>query len=184
MVRVLTVLFAFCAATAYSQSGTRATIETHATLILIPTEVHTRAGELIYGLNASQFRLTDNGFLQTPHMDDADTPQRLALVVVVQCSRAERVNQFHRDFLNPYLNFHRPCAQPQVEIDAKGLKRRLYRQWLTPLEKLLSLHQPQQYLRQGRSIAALERAAGALSDTEAALRLQRARDAMFDAIAA
>jgi len=87
MVRVLAVLFAFCAATAYSQSGTKQTIESTATLILVPTEVHTRAGELIYGLNASQFRLEDNGVLQRPHLDDSDTPQRLALAVVVQCSR-------------------------------------------------------------------------------------------------
>jgi len=92
---------------------------------------------------------------------------------------AERVNQFHRDFLNPYVNFHRPSAQPEVEIDAKGRKRRLYKQWLTPLEKLRSLDRPEQYLRQGRTLQALNRVAAALSDTEAALRLQRARDAMF-----
>jgi transposase InsO family protein len=92
---------------------------------------------------------------------------------------AKRVNQFHRDFLNPYVNFHRPSAQPEVEIDKKGRKRRLYKKWLTPLEKLLSLEKPEQYLRQGRTLAALKRAAGALSDTDAALRLQRERDAMF-----
>jgi transposase InsO family protein len=94
-------------------------------------------------------------------------------------SHADRVNRFHRDFLNPYVNFHRPSAQPEVEIDARGRKRRLYKTWLTPLEKLLSLDRPEQYLRHGRSLAALNRAAGALSDTDAALRLQRARDAMF-----
>jgi len=92
---------------------------------------------------------------------------------------AERVNQFYTAFLNPYVNFHRPSAQPEVHIDARGRRRRLYKQWLTPLEKLLSLDQPERYLRPGRTLAALKRAAGALSDTEAALRLQRARDAMF-----
>ena len=92
---------------------------------------------------------------------------------------ADRINRFHTDFLNPYVNLHRPSAQPEVHIDARGRKRRLYKQWLTPLEKLLSLDRPEQYLRQGRTLAALRRAAGALSDTEAALRLQRARDAMF-----
>jgi transposase InsO family protein len=94
-------------------------------------------------------------------------------------SHADRVNRFHRDFLNPYVNFHRPSAQPEVEIDKKGRKRRRYKTWLTPLEKLLSLDKPEQYLRQGRTLGALKRAAGALSDTDAALRLQRARDAMF-----
>jgi transposase InsO family protein len=97
---------------------------------------------------------------------------------------ADRVNQFHASFLNAYVNFHRPCAQPEVEIDARGRKRRRYRQWLTPLEKLLSLDRPEQYLRPGRSVAALQRAARALSDTQAAVRLQRARDAMFLDLAA
>jgi len=36
-----------------------------------------------------------------------------------------------------------------------------------------TLDQPEQYLRQGRSVAALKRAADALSDTEAALRLPK-----------
>jgi transposase InsO family protein len=99
-------------------------------------------------------------------------------------AHAERVNQFHASFLNHYVNFHRPSAQPEVEIDARGRKRRRYKTWLTPLEKLLSLDRPEQYLRQGRSVEALKRHAGALSDTEAALRLQRARDQMFRDLAA
>ena len=57
MVRVLAVLFALCATTAYGQGGTTPALRANATLILVPTEVHTRAGELIYGLDASQFRL-------------------------------------------------------------------------------------------------------------------------------
>ncbi len=86
--------------------------------------------------------------------------------------------------MNPCLNFHRPYAQPEVEIDAKGRKRRRYKQWPTPLEELLSLDRPERHLRTGRSVDGLKRPAGALSDTEAALRLQRARDAMFAEIAA
>jgi len=99
-------------------------------------------------------------------------------------AHADRVNQFHSSFLNHYVNFHRPSAQPEVEMDAKGRKRRRYKQWLTPLEKLLSLDQPEQYLRPRRSVDALKRHAAALSDTEAAERLQRARDQMFRDLAA
>ena len=77
------------------------------------------------------------------------------------------------------MNYHRPSAQPDVPIDAKGRKRRLYKSWLTPLEKLLSLDQPQQYLRPGLTVTALRRVALSLSDTDAAQRLQRAKDAMF-----
>ena len=87
MVRRLAVLFAFCTATAFSQTGATPTIEANSTLVMVPTEVNTRAGELIYRLNASQFQIKDNGVLQTPQLDDTDTAQNLSLAVVVQCSR-------------------------------------------------------------------------------------------------
>lgn len=85
--RVWAVLFVFFTVAAHGQTETTPAIHANATLILVPTEVHTRAGELIYGLSASQFRLEDNGVLQTPHLDESDAPQKLTLVVVVQCSR-------------------------------------------------------------------------------------------------
>jgi len=75
-------------------------------------------------------------------------------------------------------NFQRSAAQREVDIDTRGRKRRRYRQWLAPLEKLLSLDHPEQYLRHRRSVA------GNLSDTEAVLRMRRAREAMFQDIAA
>ena len=88
---------------------------------------------------------------------------------------ADRLNQFYTGFLNPYVNYHRPSAQATVEIDARGRKRRLYKHWLTPLEKLLSLDEPNRYLRTGLSVEALQRVACAISDTDSAKRLQTAR---------
>jgi VWFA-related protein len=87
MARTVVLLFAFFVVAAYGQNETTPAIKANTTLILVPTEVHTRAGKLVYGLNASQFRLEDNGILQTPHLEDADTPQSLTVAVVVQCSR-------------------------------------------------------------------------------------------------
>jgi hypothetical protein len=92
------------------------------------------------------------------------------------------INQFYTGFLNPYINYHRPSAQAEVLIDAKGRKRRLYKKWQTPFEKLLSLKQPQQFLRPGLSINALKRVAASISDTDAAIRMQQAKDNMFDLI--
>ena len=96
---------------------------------------------------------------------------------------AERVNQFYTAFLNPYVNFHRPSAQPEIQIDARGRKRRLYKTWLTPLETLLAMDMTEQYLRPGRSLTGLRRAALALSDTDAAMRLQKAKDALSEDLA-
>jgi hypothetical protein len=97
-------------------------------------------------------------------------------------ARAAPLNQFYTGFLNPYVNYHRLSAQAEVQIDAKGRKRRLYKQWRTPLETLLALDRPQQYLRPGLLIAALKRVAASMSDTEAARRLQQAKNNMFEKI--
>jgi hypothetical protein len=95
-------------------------------------------------------------------------------------THAAPVNQFYTGFLNPYVNYHRPSAQAEVQIDAKGRKRRLYKQWQTPFEKLLSLDRPQRFLRPGLSLAALKRVAASISDTEAARRMQQAKSSMFE----
>ena len=50
-------------------------------------------------------------------------------------AHAAPINQFYTGFLNPYVNYHRPSAQAEVQIDAKGRKRRLYKQWQTPLRE-------------------------------------------------
>ena len=93
---------------------------------------------------------------------------------------APLLDDFYRQYLNPYLNYHRPCAQAEVQIDEKGRKRVRYRRYQTPLETLLGLHQPAQYLRHGLSINALKRIAGALSDTDAAHRMQQAKTKLFE----
>ena len=98
----------------------------------------------------------------------------------IDASHADRINSFYREFLNPYLNYHRPCAQADVEIDPKGRKRVRYKRYQTPLETLLSLDSPAQYLRQGLSINVLKRIAGALSDTDAARRMQQAKNMLFE----
>ena len=98
----------------------------------------------------------------------------------IDARHAEAINSFYCDHLNPYLNYHRPCAQPEVEIDAKGRKRVRYKHYRTPLESLLLLQNPAQYLRQGMSVNTLNRVAGALSDTDAARRMQQAKAKLFE----
>jgi transposase InsO family protein len=98
----------------------------------------------------------------------------------IDAGHADRINDFYRKYLNPYLNYHRPCAQADVEIDERGRKRVRYNRYQTPLETLLALERPAQYLRQGLSINALKRIAGALSDTDAARRMQQAKSKLFE----
>jgi transposase InsO family protein len=100
----------------------------------------------------------------------------------IDAGHANRINDFYREYLNPYLNYHRPCAQADVEIDERGRKRVRYKRYQTPLETLLALDKPAQYLRQGLSINSLKRIAGALSDTHAARRMQQAKSKLFESL--
>ena len=113
---------------------------------------------------------TKNGAIIRKHMGWGHIP----------AAHAQRIQQFYSAYLNPYLNYHRPCAQADVEVDAKGRKRRRYRRYQTPLETLLSLPKPQQYLRPGLKVATLKRIAGVMSDTAAARRMQEAKHSLFE----
>lgn len=98
----------------------------------------------------------------------------------IHAGHADRINDFYREFLNPYLNYHRPCAQADVQIDERGRKRVRYKRYQTPLETLLALNKPAQYLRPGISINTLKRIAAAISDTDAARRMQQAKSKLFE----
>jgi VWFA-related protein len=64
------------------------TLKTQANVVLIPTSVRTKQGEVIYTLRADQFVVEDNGVPQTIRLDDDTDSLGLTLVVLVQCSRA------------------------------------------------------------------------------------------------
>jgi transposase InsO family protein len=97
----------------------------------------------------------------------------------IQAEHAEPIQEFYSAHLNPYLNYHRPCAQADIEVDAKGRQRYRYRLYQTPLETLLAL-QPPPVLRPGLTVAVLQRIAAAVSDTEAAQRMQQAKAKLFE----
>jgi len=113
---------------------------------------------------------TKNGAIIRKHMGWGHIP----------AAQAQCIQQFYSAYLNPYLNYHRPCAQAEVEVDAKGRKRRRYRRYQTPLETLLLLPNPQQYLRPGLTLATLKRISKLHSDTEAARLMQEAKQRLFE----
>ena len=57
-------------------------------LVYLPTRVETRRGETIYGLQAKQFIVEDNGARQTIAVDETPDSWGISMVVVVQCSRS------------------------------------------------------------------------------------------------
>lgn len=97
----------------------------------------------------------------------------------IECEHAAAIHDFYRDHLNPYLNFHRPCGQPEVTTDARGKQKLVYKRYLTPWDLFRRLPKPASYLRPGQTMTALKQYALQVSDTEAAHRMQQAKEALF-----
>lgn len=93
----------------------------------------------------------------------------------IAAEHAEAIDAFYRAYFNPYLNFHRPCAVPEILMGPKGKRRRVYRWYATPWEILRQLPDVSRYLRSTVTIAALDEQALAHSDTDAARRMQEAK---------
>jgi transposase InsO family protein len=93
----------------------------------------------------------------------------------IDAQHAQAVDQFHRQHLNPYVNFHRPCAVPKIITEANGKRRRVYLRWATPWELLQEAPYGESLLRPGVTLAELAGIARVQSDTEAAMAMQRAK---------
>ena len=96
---------------------------------------------------------------------------------------AARFDIYCREYLNPFLNYHRPCLFATELADPKkpGRIKRVYRprDAMTPLDKLASLPDAASYLRPGVTLLELMQLARALTDVQAAEELNEARQALF-----
>ena len=82
----------------------------------------------------------------------------------IAAPHAGRIQRFYQQHFNPYLNFHRPCGQPEIKTDAKGKQKRVYRHYQTPWESFEKLPEAASYLKPGQRLEALGRIAQAESD--------------------
>jgi len=105
----------------------------------------------------------------------------------VPAERTLEFNAFCKDYLNPFLNLHRPCLFGTEAPDRKkpGRLRRVHRHEdvKTPPDKLTSLPDAESFLREGITLEALLQEARRLTDIEAARQVRKAREAMMDQIA-
>ena len=97
----------------------------------------------------------------------------------IAAPQAERIQRFYQQYFNPYLNFHRPCGQPELVTNAKGKQQRVYRRYETPWEVFQQLPEAARYLKPGQSLQALDQIARAESDTAAARQMQQAKRKLF-----
>lgn len=94
---------------------------------------------------------------------------------------AAAINRFYEDALNPYLNFHRPCYFAVDTMDARGRIRKTYpaEQIMTPCQRLRSIPDFEQHLKPGITAHSLSETAMAMTDSQAAQRLQDMRRNLF-----
>jgi len=120
----------------------------------------------------------DNGLVESKN--GSVIRKNLGYVHIPQ-SCANLLNNYHRDYLNPYINFHRPCFFPVTEIDPKGRvkKKYPYDKIATPYEKLKTLPNVESFLRPGVTLEKLEAYANQMSDNHFAERMVKARSNLF-----
>jgi len=97
----------------------------------------------------------------------------------IRAGHAAAINDFFREHLNPYLNFHRPCGVPEVVNSVKGKQRRIYRWYATPWEILRQLPDLARHLKPELTEEVMNQRAGGESDTASARRMQKEKQKLF-----
>ena len=97
---------------------------------------------------------------------------------------AKLINEFYKQYLNPFVNYHRFCAFPVEKIDNKGKLRKIYPQdnYQTPIQKLLSLPGVEEYLTSGLTVDSLRQTIRETEHVRAAETVMEARKKLFSQI--
>lgn len=90
------------------------------------------------------------------------------------------VDHFYQTYFNIYLNYHRPCGFATTVTDTKGKNTKKYDIYMTPYEKLKSLPNAKQYLKQEITFELLDKTAYEFSDNEWAEKMQKAKAKLFE----
>jgi transposase InsO family protein len=117
---------------------------------------------------------TKNGSVIRKHMGYAYIDQK----------HADKINHFYKTYMNPYVNFHRPCAFSEDVPDQKkkGKITKRYNTYLTPFERLTTHPLASNFLKKGVTMELLQQFASQMSDTEAAIGMQKAKYELFKSI--
>jgi len=89
------------------------------------------------------------------------------------------LDRFYQEYLNPYLNYHRPCGFASRKIDSKGKIKKVYDVYLTPYEALKSNLNASNFLKAEVTLEKLDKIAHEKSDNEFAAQMQKAKVELF-----
>lgn len=97
---------------------------------------------------------------------------------------APLLNGFNLKYLYPYINYHRPCFFPEILTDKKGKHRKtyLYKNMMTPYEKLKSLPNAEIYLKPDIHFEILDEQVMEMTDNACVELLKKERNKLFNQI--
>ena len=95
---------------------------------------------------------------------------------------ADMINNYYRDFFNPYLNYHRPCGYPTVITNSNGKKKKVYKTYQVPYEALKGITGADRFLKPGITFDHLDTIAYRESDNEFAAKLRKEERKLFETI--
>lgn len=92
------------------------------------------------------------------------------------------INYYLKNFFNPYLNFHRPCSYPTIQVDGKGKKQKVYSLYQTPYDALKQTTGIKNFLKPGQSFEKIDIIAYSHSDNEWAKIMREEERKLFQKI--
>ena len=146
--------------------------------------INKRVEQLLNGLMIKQtkswsLKTNDNALVEGKN---AAVPRKQFGHAHIPKQHASRINVFDRDFLNPYLFFHRQCAFAKEYVNEKGKVKKVYDTYRTPYQKLLSLPNVEQYLHPGITKEILHARSMEQTHLAAAQEMRTARKQLFTEI--
>lgn len=92
---------------------------------------------------------------------------------------AKEMDVFNHTYLNPYIFLHRQCAFPSEVIDERGKIKKVYKDYMTPCEKLLLVENVEQYLKEGVTKESLTAQMMRQTHLAAATEMQQEKKKLF-----
>ena len=108
------------ALTLHGQQQNPYSFSTQTNLVTVPTQVTTQQGDFIYGLQGSQFVVTDNGVRQRIRLEETPEQTGLSLVVLVQCSRTAALESTKLAGLSTMIEDITGAAAHEVAVVSYG----------------------------------------------------------------
>ena len=92
---------------------------------------------------------------------------------------AESINTFYRNYMDDFLNYHRFCAFATDYVNEKGMVKKKYEIYMTPVQKFLSLPNCEQYLKEEVTLESILLQQKRFTHLESAKRMREAKQKLF-----